>query len=63
MDLFLKAGLAVPLTLAIPAGKDLADLLKGGKDGMMGMFDWFGKRTKDAISWSLRGLAYDGKQR
>jgi DNA primase len=30
-DLFLKAGLPVPLKLAIPSGKDLTDFMKGGK--------------------------------
>ena len=30
-DLFLKAGLPVPLRLMIPVGKDLTDFMKGGK--------------------------------
>ena len=29
-DLFLKAGLPVPLKLTIPAGKDLTDFMKEG---------------------------------
>ena len=31
IDLFLKAGLPIPLKLAIPAGKDVTDFLKDGR--------------------------------